>query len=402
MTTIRWLIAAGAMGFFFAYAVWGAKSRSTEPLRYEIQSIPEAAKKTDVAQPPTPSAPGSSFNAATSKLIVEPAEINLGEMAPETSRQVHALLRNAGSEPLVITAIRTTCSCGKAAADKTKLGPGETAKLEFKYNAERGRSGEEKATCIIATDEPGDPVVTLRLKVVIRRSFEQKPETVNLGDVETTGTKEISFQLRQLRGIPFQIKDIVGQGADFTFTWDKNRKLTEHVVTVKGAPQGAVGRVARTAVILTDDEWEPRVPLTIAANVVGKAFLFQPGTVLPLHEDGTLPPFGIDIYPADPQFAGPLNILSVQDENDRPTKFRLEKGLRNGVRLIVAVTGRWSEDAPPKGALLIQTDLEPLPLRFSYQSVPTMRVLKPGYRGYKSPPPESPAKTTQRTGADRP
>ena len=100
---------------------------------------------------------------------------------------------NAGTEPVTIDSVRTSCGCTTATLTKKEYLPGESGEIEARFEV-GGRVGhQEKAILVTTKDSPQAPAV-LRLIVNIPESVKITPEMVfwRVGEAPEPKTIEVS------------------------------------------------------------------------------------------------------------------------------------------------------------------------------------------------------------------
>jgi hypothetical protein len=100
---------------------------------------------------------------------------------------------NAGTEPVTIDSVRTSCGCTTATLTKKEYLPGESGEIEARFDV-GGRVGhQEKAILVTTNDSPQNPAV-LRLIVNIPESVKITPEMVfwRVGEAPEPKTVEVS------------------------------------------------------------------------------------------------------------------------------------------------------------------------------------------------------------------
>ena len=87
--------------------------------------------------------------------------------------------KNSGSDPLVITEVKTSCGCTQPTYPKEPIGPGQEGVVEVTYNSV-GKQGGQRATIRVFTNDPVHPETELKLlgtvKVKPREQFEKEQE----------------------------------------------------------------------------------------------------------------------------------------------------------------------------------------------------------------------------------
>ncbi|MBV9998129.1 MAG: DUF1573 domain-containing protein [Verrucomicrobia bacterium] len=100
---------------------------------------------------------------------------------------------NAGTGPVTISSVQTSCGCTTATLTKKEYLPGESGEIEARFNV-GGRVGhQEKAILVTTSDSPQTPAV-LRLIVDIPESVKITPEMVywQVGEAPEPKTIEVS------------------------------------------------------------------------------------------------------------------------------------------------------------------------------------------------------------------
>ncbi|MCL3778793.1 DUF1573 domain-containing protein [Prolixibacteraceae bacterium JC049] len=77
-------------------------------------------------------------------------------------------ITNDGKRNLIIRNIRTTCGCTAARPNKDVLIPGETTELKVSFNS-RGKIGRQSKPITIITNDPKNPMSSIRLMGVVKR-----------------------------------------------------------------------------------------------------------------------------------------------------------------------------------------------------------------------------------------
>lgn len=61
--------------------------------------------------------------------------VDIGTLRAGEVVKYDALLRNAGTEPLVITSVSTSCGCTSVEYEKQPIAPGETGSFSFRFDS---------------------------------------------------------------------------------------------------------------------------------------------------------------------------------------------------------------------------------------------------------------------------
>ncbi|MCK4872774.1 MAG: DUF1573 domain-containing protein [Phycisphaerales bacterium] len=98
---------------------------------------------------------------------IETVEVDLGIIDDTKKVTARFPFRNDGAVNLVIAGIKTDCGCTHAPLEKREYAPGEEGVIELVFNPQ-GRSGPQRKTALVTTNDPKNPVVKLLLTTDIR------------------------------------------------------------------------------------------------------------------------------------------------------------------------------------------------------------------------------------------
>jgi uncharacterized cupredoxin-like copper-binding protein len=105
---------------------------------------------------------------AQPKLEIKQKSFDFGDIKQGKTVSHTFVLENSGNALLKITEVKATCGCTAAAPEKKELKPGESTKVEVKFNS-AGRQGEQNKTVKISSNDPQNPemVITFTGNVVL-------------------------------------------------------------------------------------------------------------------------------------------------------------------------------------------------------------------------------------------
>lgn len=94
--------------------------------------------------------------------------IDLGTLSQEDSEQVVRLpFTNTGDVPLVVTEVRTSCSCTTVRYDRGKIMPGERGTLNITMNPAKAPEGSfYRVLQVFSTAQSGVQHITLKAEIV--------------------------------------------------------------------------------------------------------------------------------------------------------------------------------------------------------------------------------------------
>jgi hypothetical protein len=112
-------------------------------------------------------------------------------------------LKNVGRDPLTLKVAETSCSCTGVDISPNKVPPGETAELDFKWDAEN-KTGKYTQSALINTNDPQYSTIQLRVEglymaPVMARPFELIFSRIYHGDQATGHFRLFGFQEKPLK-----------------------------------------------------------------------------------------------------------------------------------------------------------------------------------------------------------
>lgn len=117
------------------------------------------------------------------------------------------VIKNAGTEKLIIKEVKPTCGCTTAPLDKYELNPGETTKMKVTLNF-GSSSGKVLKTIRVHSNDPTAEMKIISLKANVIRPIEIKPATYIVFDNPKVGVESTSkFFLKNNTKNPIKISD---------------------------------------------------------------------------------------------------------------------------------------------------------------------------------------------------
>jgi hypothetical protein len=107
----------------------------------------------------------------------EQRRVEPGVRPSATAVEAGFAFRNVGDSPVTITGVRTSCGCTAAALEQKTYAPGESGRIDvrFRFGA---RTGLQRKTVTVTTDDTNQPRTTLVLQVEIPKVLEIRPRFV--------------------------------------------------------------------------------------------------------------------------------------------------------------------------------------------------------------------------------
>ncbi|HOX25548.1 MAG TPA: DUF1573 domain-containing protein [Candidatus Krumholzibacteria bacterium] len=135
--------------------------------------------------------------AAQPRLEVEPEELDFGDLQGHEIREAVVTIRNAGTEPLEIRDIESTCGCTVPALEVREIAPGESTRMTVEFNSKTFQGAQVKYIHIY-TNDPARPSFDLLVSADIKVPLSMDPpkSTVEFKTVKIGETSTVTYTFR--------------------------------------------------------------------------------------------------------------------------------------------------------------------------------------------------------------
>jgi Protein of unknown function (DUF1573) len=150
--------------------------------------------------------------------------------------------KNAGSKPVTISEIQTTCGCLGASSDKLVYQPGESGVVSATIKLGTFE-GEVVKSIYVLSDDPESPKRMLQMKITIPKLMEITPEVTTWAVGETPTPKKMTIKV--LRDEPIDVTAVTSTRENMTAELrelEKGRSY-EVVLTPKSTSEPTLGAV---------------------------------------------------------------------------------------------------------------------------------------------------------------
>lgn len=144
----------------------------------------------------------------------------------------HFKFRNAGSAPVTIKTLRSSCGCTTAKMDKKTYAPGEQGEVVVIF-VFGGRKDVHRKTVTVTTDDKTQEPVVLDLRVDIREALTVSPALVYWKTGEPVAAKTV--QLTADPSQPVRIKSVTSSNPRLSATLETIKAGAAYAVAVKPA-----------------------------------------------------------------------------------------------------------------------------------------------------------------------
>jgi hypothetical protein len=212
---------------------------------------------------------------AKGTLVLSTTEWDFGTKWYGEDCETEITLENAGSGPLRIS--RVTSSCGCTVAKPTKaprwegmvLTPGEKETMRLSYNTKKVRARVSQVVTI-ASNDPDAPTVRIQVKGSIKHPLKMTPTQriifTNL-DSETQETRDLTLQSNLDEPLHLELQPLP-ENAKFDVKLETVEEGQTYKLTAKTKPPLNRGSNAVNVILKTDTERFPQISIPVNAYVI--------------------------------------------------------------------------------------------------------------------------------------
>ncbi len=104
---------------------------------------------------------------------------------------------NVGSSELVVSHLRSLCDCIEVSLDKTRIQPGDSARLQGIFRSS-GRWGIQKKIITISSNASNAPEVSLIIRLAVESGIRISPRSLSFGEIsrKSFSTKKVKIEAR--------------------------------------------------------------------------------------------------------------------------------------------------------------------------------------------------------------
>lgn len=135
---------------------------------------------------------------------------------------------NAGTEPITIRNMQSTCGCTVAELEKREYAPGESGEIKavFSYG---GRMGRQMKQVRVTTSDQRQPTV-LEIDVTIPTMVEINPRILYWRVGQDLDPRSVTVRLNKAHGV--EIREIVSHDPSFTYEMEATEEEGVYTLTV--------------------------------------------------------------------------------------------------------------------------------------------------------------------------
>lgn len=202
---------------------------------------------------------------AQPKLNIQKSEVDLGAVYSGTVVRTPIAISNAGTEPLTITNVRTSCGCTTVKQPTEPLKPGESATIEVEFNS-AGFRGRAVKYVYLQTNDPSADYHTITLRVDIKEELVPVPpiSVLWLGNIPVGKAHAKTMTFANTSGVRLSVKKVSGLPTSVKATVRaKSVAPSDTLEILLTITPDREGYVNAEAFLETSSTKQPRVPLRI-------------------------------------------------------------------------------------------------------------------------------------------
>lgn len=126
--------------------------------------------------------------------IVSGTSIDMGSVYGGEVVEKMAVIRNAGSDTLVISDVKAQCGCTATLMSDKVLAPNDTGKLSISFNTS-GRNGHQSKQVYVMSNDPANPKMTISFSADVMSVLEINPKVLafDKSKVDSVYTKTVTI-----------------------------------------------------------------------------------------------------------------------------------------------------------------------------------------------------------------
>ena len=241
------------------------------------------------------------------KLVCDEPVFSFGNVEGSNSVEHSFVLWNRGDAPIIIGKLRGCCGATVAVSAPT-IAPGSNTILKIVLSL-AGANGEVRKSVYVASNDPKQPYLQVRLEGMARPPVLVEPGYLNFNAVSSNEALSAEVTITSLPVVPLRVTNVVSATGQFRaeVIVSSNRFCRIRVNSIGPLPQGVTrGSIAA----LTDNAMYPRLDISVLATV-SSDILIVPQDITLLATTGKVEP--VTRYLAIRSKRGvPFKILSVE------------------------------------------------------------------------------------------
>ncbi|MDI6774914.1 MAG: DUF1573 domain-containing protein [Verrucomicrobiota bacterium] len=194
------------------------------------------------------------------------------------------LLRNEGTEPLVVARVRTGCGCSKTELSTNTIAPGANATLKARVCI-KGFAGAKRSSIYVHSNDSSHPVFQLRVTGTAVSEIEIKPHTVLLQWRSGERPPEATVAVVNKFAAPFQITEVQSSSPSFSASVTTNSAGQSYTVAIHVATNQVTGSYYGAIKMATDHPRSRNLTIPVSAFIQSDLAVLPAQIVMTLGKD---------------------------------------------------------------------------------------------------------------------
>jgi len=211
---------------------------------------------------------------AQPRIHVETPVWEFGSMDQNQTVKHTFQVRNAGTQPLDIRDINTSCGCTAAEPSTRRIAPGAEATLAVTLDL-KGRRGAQDYRIVVHTNDPDQPATQISITGTVTAEIIADPAGLFFGQLLLGSREERTVEIRADRQArDFEITGVtLEDGAPLETVVVPVREGRNYKITVRTVPPLPEGPLSQSLRIRTTSPTAPEVRVDVFGYVVGKLMI---------------------------------------------------------------------------------------------------------------------------------
>jgi hypothetical protein len=201
---------------------------------------------------------------AASRIVCQSASYDFGSSEGATSVEHTFVLANSGDELLTFGRVRGCCGASTSLRDKT-VAPGTNTTLHVKLSL-RGRKGAVTKSIYVASNDPKQPYLRLRMTGSVAGTLDVLPRFVDFGAVSSSATATQTVTVSSAADL--SVTNIHCTSTHFQVDVERVSS-NRHSVAVGLVPPLPPGRSQGKVHLFTDSAKTPKIEFSVQVSVSG-------------------------------------------------------------------------------------------------------------------------------------
>lgn len=205
-------------------------------------------------------------------IVVDQPKYDFGDVHQRVGSVTHSfVLRNTGTESVIIEKVRPACGCTVASLESKEIAPGSSTTLKTVFSL-KGRTGPQNRAIFMETNDPENRRIRLALLGNVKSSIIREPSTLTFGRLMSDGDESANtgqLEIRTTDGFRFEVQDTRTSDEGIVAQAEEIEPGTHYRLSVQLQPsllpEGSFSGWVR--LVTNDEGFYHEIPVTIRAQI---------------------------------------------------------------------------------------------------------------------------------------